>query len=429
MEIHGAKSIRGELKIPGDKSISHRSVIISSLINNNVVIENFLFCQDCIKTVNILNKLGVKIEKINGNLIVYGRGIKNLREPDEILDVGNSGTTIRIMSGFLSATNFMSVLSGDRSINNRPMGRIIEPLLEMGARINGRENNSKAPIVIFGNPNLEGKKFELKVSSAQVKSCILIAGLNAKGTTEIIQPQISRDHTERMLEYFGADITYDGRCTKLRPGREFTARKIYIPGDISSAAFFIVATLILKNSYTIMKDIGMNPTRSYFIEILKKMGGKIVIKNQRIINNEPVVDIETFSSKLNSIEIEKEKIPGIIDEIPILCVAAAAAGGKTVIRGAEELRYKESDRIKSIVSQFGKLNVNIEEKEDGMIIKGDINFQAGEGSVESFGDHRIAMSLSILALLSKGNVTVLDSDCIDTSFPGFIYNLKKVLAQ
>jgi 3-phosphoshikimate 1-carboxyvinyltransferase len=429
MEIHGAKSIRGELKIPGDKSISHRSAIISSLISDNVVIENFLFCQDCIKTVDILNKLGVKIEKINGNLIVYGKGIRNLREPDEILDVGNSGTTIRIMSGFLSATNFMSVLSGDRSINNRPMGRIIEPLLEMGAKINGRENNSKAPIVIFGNPNLKGKRFELKVSSAQVKSCILMAALNAKGITEIIQPQVSRDHTERMLEYFGADITYDGKYTKLRPGRELTARKIYIPGDVSSAAFFIVATLILKNSHTIMKDIGMNPTRSYFIEILKKMGGKIIIKNRRIISNEPVVDIETFSSKLNSIEIEKEKVPGIIDEIPILCVAASVARGKTVIRGAEELRYKESDRIKSIVSQFEKLNVNIEEKEDGMVIKGDVNFQAGEGSVESFGDHRIAMSLSILALLSTGNVTVLDSDCINTSFPGFTYNLKKVLAQ
>ena len=429
MEIHGAKSIKGELNIPGDKSISHRSAIISSLVNDNVVIENFLFCQDCIKTVDILNKIGVKIEKINGNLIVYGRGIKNLKEPDEILDVGNSGTTIRIMSGVLSATNFMSILSGDRSINSRPMERIIEPLREMGAKINGRENNSKAPIVIFGNPNLEGKKIELKVSSAQVKSCILMAALNAKGATEIMQPQVSRDHTERMLQYFGADITYDGRYIKLKPGKKLTARKIYVPGDISSAAFFIVATLILKDSHTIMKDIGMNPIRSYFIEILNKMGGKVVIKNRRIINNEPVVDIETFSSKLNSIEIEKEKIPSIIDEIPILCVAAAIARGKTVIRGAGELRYKESDRIRSIVSQFKKLGVDIEEKEDGMVIEGNVNFQAGEGTVESFGDHRVAMSLSILALLSTGNVTVLDSDCINTSFPGFIYNLKKILAQ
>ncbi len=429
MEIHGVKNIKGEFKIPGDKSISHRSVILSSITHNNVVIENFLFCQDCIKTLDILNKLGVKIEKINGNLIVYGKGIKNLKEPDEILDVGNAGTTIRIMSGLLSATNFMSVLSGDKSINSRPMGRIIKPLQEMGAKINGRENNTKAPLVIIGNQDLEGKKFELKVSSAQVKSCILMAALNARGTTEIIQPQVSRDHTERMLQYFGADITYDGKYTKLNPGKKLSARKIYIPGDISSAAFFIVAALVLKNSHTLMKDIGMNPIRSYFIEILRQMGGKIVIKNQRIINNEPVVDIEAFSSKLNSIEIGKEKIPGIIDEIPILCVAAAAARGKTVIGDAGELRFKESDRIKSIVSQFKKLGVDIKEKEDGMIIKGDVDFRAGEGVVESFMDHRVAMSLSILALLSKGNVTILDSDCINTSFPGFIYNLKKIMSQ
>jgi len=429
MEIHGIKSIKGEFKIPGDKSISHRSVILSSITGNNVAIENFLFCQDCIKTLDILNKLGVKIEKINGNLIVYGKGIKNLKEPEEILDVGNSGTTIRIMSGLLSATNFMSVLSGDKSINSRPMERIIKPLQEMGAKINGRENNTKAPLVIIGNPKLKGKKFELKVSSAQVKSCILMAALHAIGSTEIMQPQVSRDHTERMLQYFGADITYDGKYTKLNPGKNLSAGKIYIPGDISSAAFFIVAALVLKNSYTLMKDIGMNPIRSYFIEILRQMGGKIVIKNQRIINNEPVVDIEAFSSKLNSIEIGREKIPGIIDEIPILCVAAAKARGKTVIRDAGELRFKESDRIKSIVSQFKKLGVDIKEKEDGMIINGDVDFQADEGAVESFGDHRVAMSLSILALLSKGNVTVLDSDCINTSFPGFIYNLKKIMSQ
>ncbi len=429
MEIHGVKSIKGELKIPGDKSISHRSVILSSITNNSVAIENFLFCQDCIKTLDILNKLGVKIEKINGNLIVYGKGIKNLKEPDEILDVGNSGTTIRIISGLLSATNFMSVLSGDESINSRPMERIIKPLQEMGAKINGRENNTKAPLVIIGNPGLKGKKFDLKASSAQVKSGILLAALHARGTTEIIQPQVSRDHTERMLQFFGADITYDGKYTKLNPGKKLSAGKIYVPGDISSAAFFIVAALVLKNSHAFMKDIGINPIRSYFIEILRQMGGKIVIKNQRIINNEPVADIEAFSSNLNSIEIGKEKIPGIIDEIPILCVAAAAARGKTVIRDAGELRFKESDRIKSIVSQFKKLGVDIKEKEDGMTINGDIDFQAGEGIVESFGDHRVAMSLSILALLSKGNVTVLDSDCINTSFPGFIYNLKKIMSQ
>jgi 3-phosphoshikimate 1-carboxyvinyltransferase len=427
MDIHGAKSLKGEIKIPGDKSISHRSAIISSMVKKNVLIENFLFCKDCIKTIDVLRKLGVKVERIESNLVVFGRGIKNYKEPAEILDVGNSGTTIRMMSGVLSATNFMSVLSGDDSINNRPMERVIKPLSRMGAVINGRENNTKAPIVVFGNPHLEGRKFNLKVSSAQVKSSILLAALNAKGPTEINQPQISRDHTERMLEYLGADISYSGKYVKLKPGRDLTASKIYIPGDISSAAYFIVGALILKHSHIIVKDVGINPTRSYFLEILKKMGGNIHIKNKRVFNKEPVADIEVFSSDLGSAKIVKEKIPCIIDEIPILCVAAASAKGETVIKGAEELRFKESDRIKSIVSQFKKLKVDIEEKNDGMVVRGSNDFKAGEGTVESFSDHRIAMSLSILSLLSEGKVTILNSDCIGTSFPSFKYILKKLI--
>mgnify|MGYP001145942444 CR=1 FL=1 len=427
MEIYGADSICGEIKVPGDKSISHRSAIISSITKDNVVIENFLFSEDCIKTIEVLKKVGVKIEKLNGNLIVYGRGIESFKEPDEILDVGNSGSTIRIISGVLCATNFLSVLSGDKSINSRPMGRIINSLNEMGAKIYGRDNNTKAPVVIFGNPELVGKKHEISVSSAQVKSCITLAALHAKGETEIIQPEVSRDHTERMLEYLGAKIVYDGRYTKIVPGKDLKGRNIYVPGDISSAAYFIIASLILKNSHTLIKDVGINPTRCYFLDILKKMGAKIVIKNIRNINNEPFADIETFYSKLNSIEIGKEKIPNIIDEIPILCVAASAASGKTVIRGAEELRYKESDRISSIASQFRKLGVDIEEKTDGLIINGDKNLKVEEGVVESFGDHRVAMSLAILSLLSKGKVKILSSECIDTSFPGFKYILKKVL--
>ena len=351
MEIYGADSICGEIKVPGDKSISHRAVIISSITKDNVVIENFLFSEDCIKTIEVLKKVGVKIEKLNGNLIVYGRGIKSFKEPDEILNVGNSGTTIRIISGVLCATNFLSILSGDKSTNSRPMGRIINPLNEMGAKIYGRDNNTKAPIVIFGNPNLVGKKHEISVSSAQVKSCIILAALHAKGETEIIQPEVSRDHTERMLEYFGAKIVYDGRHTKIVPGKVLKGRNIYVPGDISSAAYFIIASLILKSSHTVIKDVGINPTRCYFLDILKKMGAKIIVKNIRNINNELLADIETFYSELNSIEIKKERIPNIIDEVPILCVAASTAKGTTVIKGAGELRHKESDRISSIASQ------------------------------------------------------------------------------
>jgi 3-phosphoshikimate 1-carboxyvinyltransferase len=427
MYIYEGKSLKGEIRIPGDKSISHRGAIISSMIKNNVLIENFLFCKDCIKTIDVLRKLGVKVERIEGNLIVFGRGIDDYKEPVEVLDVGNSGTTIRIMCGVLSATDFMSILSGDESVNNRPMERVIRPLSRMGAVINGREKNTKAPIVVFGNPDIKGRKFNLEVSSAQVKSSILLAALNAKGTTEINQPQISRDHTERMLDYFGADISYNGKHVKLNPGSDLKATKIYIPGDISSAAYFIVAALLLKHSHIIIKDVGINPTRSYFLEILKKMGGNIYIKNKRVFNKEPVADIEVFHSNLNSTKIEKSKIPCIIDEIPILCVAAAAAKGETIIKGAEELRIKESDRIRSIVSQFKKLNVEIEEKKDGMVITGKKDFKSGGGTVESFGDHRIAMSLLVLSLMSEEKVTIINSECINTSFPSFKYILKKLI--
>lgn len=427
MEIYGVNSVYGEIKVPGDKSISHRSVIISAISRGSVCIENFLFSEDCIKTIEVVEKIGVKIEKLDDNLIVYGKGIEFFKEPSDILDVGNSGTTIRIISGVLSATDFLSVLSGDKSVNNRPMDRIIQPLSLMGAKIYGRDNNRKAPLVIFGNPNLTGKKHKLTISSAQVKSCLILAGVFATGETEIMQPEISRDHTERMLEYFGANILYDGKYTKIIPGSEIKGKNIYVPGDISSAAYFIVASLILKGSNILIKDVGINPTRTYFIDALKEMGAKIDIKNIRNVNNEPVADIESFYSRLDSIEIKKGEIPNIVDEIPILCAAASLAEGKTIIKGVEELRYKESDRVFSIVSQYRKLGVNIEEKGNDLVIHGDRNLRVAGGTVESFGDHRIAMSLAILSLLSAGKVTILNSECINTSFPSFKYTLKKVL--
>lgn len=428
MEVRGANRICGEIKVPGDKSISHRSAIISSITRSIVTIENFLFSEDCIKTIEVLKKIGVKIEKIGENLIVYGNGIESFKEPSEILDVGNSGTTIRLMSGILSATNFLSILSGDKSVNSRPMDRIIKPLSKMGAKIFGRGNNTKAPIVIFGNPNLEGKSHHLEISSAQVKSCLSLAGIFAQGETEIFQPEVSRDHTERMLEYFGANIIYDGRYTKIIPDREIVGKNIYIPGDISSATYFIVAALLIKDSYILVRDVGINPTRTYIIDLLRKMGADIRIKNIRTRNNEPLADIETFYSPLNSIEVERDKIPNIIDEIPILCVAAAVAKGVTTIRGAIELRYKESDRISAVASQFKKLGVNVEEEKDGLVIEGSRKLKVNEGVVESFDDHRIAMSLAILSLLSTGKVTILDSECINTSFPSFKYILKSVVS-
>ncbi len=427
MEIHGIKSLNGDIKVPGDKSISHRSAIISSISGGKVIVENYLFSEDCINTIKILKNLGIKIEHTDNDLMINGAKTTNMIEPRTILDVGNSGTAIRLIAGVLASTDFMSILSGDNSINNRPMKRIIDPLRSMGASVYGRDNNKKAPLVIFGNKKLQGKRFEFSLSSAQLKSCVLLAGINAEGVTEIIQPETSRDHTERMLQYFDADIEFDGKYTRLDPSGGLKAKNIYIPGDISSAAFIIVATLILKNSHTTIRDVGINPTRNYFLDVLKKMGANIEIKNKRIISNEPVADIETFSSDLISVEIEKQQIPNIIDEIPVLAVAASQANGKTIIKGAGELRNKESDRIKALCTQFKKVGVDISEQKDGFEIAGNKNSDISGGTVESMGDHRIAMSLAVLSLLSKNSTTILDSDCIDTSFPGFKYILKKLM--
>ena len=427
MEINGANSINGEIGIPGDKSISHRSAIISSITKGTIIIKNYLFSRDCINTLEVLKKLGVKIEKLEDNLIIHGRGIEGFNEPVDILYVGNSGTTLRLMSGILPATNFMSILSGDSSINNRPMARIIEPLKEMGAQVYGREKNSKAPIVIFGSKKLKGRTFNMSISSAQVKSCIALAGLFADSETEIIQPEVSRDHTERMLEFFGANITFDGRHTKIVPDKKLKGKNLFIPGDISSAAYFIVASLILKNSRIYIRDVGVNPTRCYFLKLIEKMGARIKITNKRIINNEPIADIESASSMLSGLIIDKKFVPNIIDEIPILCVAAAFADGKTEISGAEELRFKESNRISAVASQFKKAGVDIEEKDDGFVIYGNRKLEISEGSFESFRDHRIAMSLAILGLRAKNKIKIMDSDYIDTSFPSFKYELKKSL--
>lgn len=428
MEIQGAKSLNGDIRVPGDKSISHRSAIIASISGKRVIIENYLFSQDCINTIEILRDLGVKIENTDNDLMIHGVKTTDMIEPRGVLDVGNSGTALRLLAGVLASTGFMSILSGDVSINNRPMKRIIDPLRSMGASVYGRDNNRKAPLVIFGNKKLQGKRFEFSLSSAQLKSCILLAAINAEGVTEIIQPETSRDHTERMLQYFGADIEFDGKYTRLDPSRGLEARNIYVPGDISSAAFIIVATLILKNSHTLIRDVGVNPTRNHFLEILKKMGANIEIKNIRTISNEPVADIETFSSDLTSVEIEKQWIPNIIDEIPVLAVAASRANGRTIIEGAGELRNKESDRISALSTQLKIIGVDIREKKDGFEIIGNSNSDISGGTVESMGDHRIAMSLAILSLLSKKSTTILDSDCIDTSFPGFKYILKKLMA-
>ncbi|MDZ7838120.1 MAG: 3-phosphoshikimate 1-carboxyvinyltransferase [Actinomycetota bacterium] len=425
MEIKGAEKITGTIEIPGDKSISHRSAILSAMTSQKVIIRNFLFSEDCLSTLEVLKKLQIKIIIENQSITVYGRGMDGLSEPDDILYVGNSGTTIRLISGLLAAAPFMSVLNGDSSINRRPMDRIIEPLRQMGAAIYGRNNNRFAPLVIMGGKKLMAKQFNIPVASAQVKSCLLIAALNCKGTTEISQPAVSRDHTERMLQYFGADIKFDGQHSEIDSGSQIRGKDIFVPGDISSAAYFIVACLILDDSHIALRDVGINQTRSYFLKILMDMGADIRIKNKRTLNNEPVADIEVFSSKLQAIPIDKENIPNIIDEIPILCVAASKARGKTAITGAGELRHKESDRINAVYSQFLKMGVDISQEPDGLTIKGDPDFRPAYARLKSFGDHRIAMSCAILSLLGKEEAVIDDTGCINTSFPGFFDKLNK----
>lgn len=419
IEICGPYIANGSIEVPGDKSISHRSIILSSITKDKVAIDNFLFSDDCLNTLDILKKTGVKYQINKNSILMEGCGISGLVEPEEILYVGNSGTSIRLLSGLLCGANFMSILSGDSSINSRPMERIIKPLTDMGAKIFGRQNNKNAPIVIFGGSRLKGLKHEINIASAQVKSCLIIASLFADAPTEIILPQVTRDHTERMLEYFGAEISYDGKYTKVYPGRTLKGKDIYIPGDFSSAAFFIIAGIILEKSKILIKNVGINPTRSYLINILKKMGANIEVKNIRIKNNEKIADIEASSSRLTASDIDEKIIPNIIDEIPILCVAAAFAQGITKIRGAKELRLKESDRIKSISTEFKKAGIRVDEFPDGLEIHGSQNLKINSSSLKSYGDHRIAMSLAILALKGDRKITISGIRCINTSFPGF----------
>jgi len=419
MEICGPYQANGAIEVPGDKSISHRSIILSAITKDKVKIDNFLFSDDCLNTLNILKKIGVRYQTDNSSIMVEGCGISGLVEPDDILYVGNSGTSIRLLSGFLCGAPFMSVLSGDISVNSRPMERILKPLTDMGARVFGRKNNKNAPIIIFGGSRLKGLKHEISVASAQVKSCLTIAALFADSPTEIILPAASRDHTERMLEYFGADISYDGKYTRICPGETLKGKDIYVPGDFSSAAFFIVAGLILKNSRILIKNVGINPTRSYLINVLKKMGANIEVKNTRIKNNEQIADIEASSSKLIAAQIDENLIPNIIDEIPILSVAAAFAQGVTKIRGAKELRLKESDRIKSISTEFKKAGIKVDEFADGLEIHGSPDLKIKSSVFKSYGDHRIAMSLAVLALKGESVMKITGSGCIKTSFPEF----------
>ncbi len=422
--IEKKKTVKGEMSVLGDKSISHRAVILGSISAGETSIKGFLNALDCQATVKIFSSLGIKIERQHSDeLSIYGKGLKNLKVPSEVLNVGNSGTTIRLVSGILSGQDFSSSITGDESIKKRPMKRIIQPLRQMGAEITASEDNYP-PLNIVGKP-LHAINYNLPIASAQVKSCILLAGLFSHGETSIIEPFKSRDHTERMLNFLGADIRVAGLTVTISGKKEIKAKNIIIPGDVSSASFFMVAAAITENSQLTIKNVGLNPTRTGIISILKAMGADIEEQNKKEVCNEPVGDLFIKSSRLCAIKIGKESIPGLIDEIPILAVAATQAKGVTEIKGAEELRVKESDRIKVMSSELSKMGAKIEEKKDGMLIYGPTKLKGCQ--LDSYGDHRVAMALTIAGLVASGKTVIDNTDCINTSFPGFEEILRRVV--
>ena len=404
--------LKGEVSIPADKSISHRAVIFSTLAKGKSVIKNFSSGKDPHSSLEICKALGANIQVNGTDITVESSG--KLQPSKAALDCGNSGTTMRLMSGVLAGQDFTSTLIGDESLSKRPMKRIIEPLSLMGAKIDS--DNNKAPIKIEGT-QLNGITYNSPIASAQVKSAILLAGLFANGTTTVIEPYLSRNHTELMLEYMGANILYDGVKTTIQKS-ELEPKVIEIAGDISSAAYFIAAALIIPNSDIILKNVGLNPTRTGIIDVLKQMGANIEILDERIISGENVGDLRIKYSKLKACKISGDLIPRLIDEIPILAVVATQAEGTTVIKDAQDLRNKESDRIKAIVSELKNLGANIEETPDGMIINGRTTLRGGIG-VESYKDHRLAMSLFVAGLICENEILIKNFDWVNISFPEF----------
>lgn len=414
--VNPLQPVTRTLSIPGDKSISHRSVILGAIANGITSIDNFLPGQDCWSTVRCIRQLGVEITELAPNrLQVHGCGLDGLKEPDDYLDVGNSGTTMRLLAGVLAGQEFLSILTGDHTIRRRPMARIAKPLRQMGAQVWGRGNGRFAPLAIKGG-HLRAIDYLTPVASAQIKSAVLLAGLYGQGITSVTEPALSRDHTEKMLAAFGANIKIEGLTTSIQPG-PLTAQSIMVPGDISSAAFFLVAGAIVPGSCLTISKVGLNPTRTGILDVLREMGADITITNQNQTSGEPMGDITVSGHGLKGISIGGSLIPRLIDEIPVLAVAAAAAEGTTIIRDATELKVKESNRLQAIATELRRFGVSIDETEDGLIIKGGRNY---EGAVcESYHDHRIAMACALMGLVANGPTIVHGAECIDISFPGF----------
>ncbi|AAR35978.1 3-phosphoshikimate 1-carboxyvinyltransferase [Geobacter sulfurreducens] len=426
LSSHPARALRGEIAVPGDKSISHRSIMLGSIARGVTTVSGFLRGEDNIATLDAFRAMGVQVHDDGETLRIEGKGLHGLTEAEDVIDCGNSGTSIRLLTGLMAAQRFYTVLTGDRYLRRRPMRRVVEPLSRMGACIHGRDNGEKAPLAIVGRP-LTGIAYDSPVASAQVKSALMLAGLYADGATRVTEPHLSRDHSERMFRHFGARLETDAAGVTVYGGHELDGRDIVVPGDISSAAFFLVAALIVPGSELLIRGVGVNPTRTGILDILAAMGGSVELLDQREVSGEPVADLLVRSSALKGIEIGGDVVPRAIDEFPVICVAAALAEGTTVIRDARELRVKETDRIAAMAANLRAAGATITETADGMIIEG--TGRLNGVTVESFGDHRIAMSMLVAGLAASGAITVSDTECIATSFPTFTALLDKVAVR
>jgi 3-phosphoshikimate 1-carboxyvinyltransferase len=421
--IQPVRSIAGKISLPGDKSISHRAVILGGIAKGRSRVENFLPSQDCLSTLNCLRFLGVDIKRVgHRSLEINGVGRRGLQEPRKVLDAGNSGTTMRLLAGVLSGQPFQSVISGDGSLRQRPMGRIVEPLQRMGALISGRDQNRFAPLTIQGG-ELKAIDYTTKVASAQVKSAILLAGLYAQGRTVVREPALSRDHTERMLQHMGKKLRIADCTVSIEGGGELQGGDTNVPGDVSSAAYFLVAATIVGNSRLVMGGIGVNPTRTGLIDVLRRMGANISMGNERMICNEPVADIEVTPGQLRGMEISGKTVPTLIDELPVLAVAATQAMGTTVVKDAAELRVKETDRISAMAAELSKMGARIEQREDGWVIEGPTPLRGAR--CRSHGDHRVAMAVAVSGFIAQGETRIQGAECIDISFPGFLKTIEK----
>ncbi|EDL63187.1 3-phosphoshikimate 1-carboxyvinyltransferase [Bacillus sp. SG-1] len=416
----GSKGLRGQITVPGDKSISHRSIMFGAVANGTTVIHNFLRADDCLSTMACFRKMGVEIKEEGSTVIVHGKGWDSLQEPESILDVGNSGTTARLMSGILSGRPFHSVIVGDESIAKRPMKRVTGPLSLFGADIDGRKNGQYTPLAIRGG-ELSAVDYNLTVASAQVKSAVIFAALQAEGISTITEPVSTRNHTETMIGKFGGEITSENNVIKVKGGQDFHGTEVQVPADISSGAFFLAAAAIVPDSKLVLPGLGLNPTRTGIIKVLEEMGAKITVEMEDSHDFEPRGTVTVETSSLKGIDIGGDIIPSLIDEIPVIALLATQAEGRTVIRDAEELKVKETNRIDAVVSQLKILGADIESTEDGMIINGKTSLRGG--TVDSLGDHRIGMTLAIAALLCNEDVELKNAEAVNISYPSFYSDL------